>query len=287
MALPVFWYHQQAFGNPFTTGSYELTKFALVHIPSILMKMWHDFLAPKEFLFIAPFIIIGIIHLWTTDKKSSIALFLWFIAIVGFHLPYSGFSLRELLSVFPILALYSGIGVVYLLTSIPMLLNKGVQINKGVQKINPLHVQIICLILIALIFLWRSNYVLTIATHPGFTTYGYLNTEHRQAFEQIEALTPPTALIGASLNGGAVQLYANRTIIRPAYWTVPEWLRFVDLAFNDGYPLYMLMDGSEMGQPFEAIQNDYQLVEVGILPMTYFIAGSGYNQDVVLYQVLR
>jgi hypothetical protein len=70
---------------------------------------------------------------------------------------------------------------------------------------------------------------------------------HRAAFDRLAELTPPQAVIGASLNAGAVMMYTGRDAIRPYdSWTEDEWAVFLEAMADLGRPVYLLDDGSLM-----------------------------------------
>ena len=94
--------------------------------------------------------------------------------------------------------------------------------------------------------------------------------------------------MAASLNGGAVTLYASRDVVRPAYWSEDEWLDFVAHALDDGRGVYLLLDGVEMQEPLESARSHYQLNPVFSLPMPFFYpGGDSENRDVPLYEVVE
>ncbi len=44
---------------------------------------------------------------------------------------------------------------------------------------------------------------------PGWASFGYMRAEQRAAFDRLAELTPPEAIIGASLNAGAIMMYTG------------------------------------------------------------------------------
>jgi hypothetical protein len=84
---------------------------------------------------------------------------------------------------------------------------------------------------------------------PGWASFGYMRAEHRAAFDRLAELTPPEAIIGASLNAGAVMLYTGRDAIRPYdSWTRQEWHIFQEAMSADQRPVYLLDDGGLMAE---------------------------------------
>ena len=80
-----------------------------------------------------------------------------------------------------------------------------------------------------------------------------MRAEHKTAFDKLAALTPPKAVIGASLNAGAVTMYTGRDAIRPYdSWTAAEWETFLAAMAEQGRPIYLLDDGGLMADFIEA-----------------------------------
>jgi len=187
--------------------------------------------------------------------------------------------MRDLLSVLPVLAIWTGVGVAHVLSQVELIGRPGWR--KGVQ------VAVLGLVIAAL---WgRSQVVLWLPVHAkDFNTFGYLRAEQRAAFDTLADFTSPRGIVTASLNAGAVTLYAGRDIARPAYWSEDEWLNFVARALDDGLGVYLLLDGVEMQEPFAAVRSHYQLKLVSSLPLPfYYPGGNSENQDVPLYEVLK
>ena len=279
IAFPVLWYHKLAFGGPFRVGgTAELALFGWEHIPHTLIATLRSTLIPKEFLYLAPFTIWGAIQLWRHARIAAIALLAWLVIIVAFHLPYPALRLRDLLSVLPVLAIWTGVGVAHVLSQLQHIRHPAWR--KGTQ------ILVLGLIIAAL---WaRSQVVLWLPLHAkDFHTFGYLRAGHRAAFDTLAELTPPDGIVAASLNAGAITLYADRGIARPAYWSEDEWLDFVTHALDDGDGLYLLLDGAEMQDPLEAVRSHYHLNLVSSLPIPFFNPGGNTeNRNVLLYEIV-
>jgi hypothetical protein len=280
VASPILGYHQAAFGGPFRVGgTAELALFGWEHIPRTLMATLRDFLIPKEFLYLAPFALWGAIQVWRGARYAAIALLTWLAVIVVFHLPYPALRLRDLLSVLPVLAIWTGVGMADVLSQ--------------VQRIRPSvwrkGAQVLALGLMIAALWARSQVVLWLPVHArDFQSFGYLRAEQRAAFDTLAALVPAEGIVAASLNGGAIILYTGRDIVRPAYWSADDWLDFVAQALNEKRRVYLLVDGVEMGEPLEMVQSHYQVNLIGSLPVPYFYpGGNSENRDVPLYEVVK
>ncbi len=284
IAFPVLGYHQVAFGGPLRVGgTAELELFGWEHVPRTLVATLRSLLIPKEFLFLAPLTLWGAIQLWRRARMAAIALLAWLVVIVALHLPYPALRLRDLLSVLPVLAIWTGVGVAHVLSRVQRISRPawGKSVHAGVR--------VIVLGLVIAAFWGRSQVVLWLPVHAkDFHTFGYLRAEQRAAFDTLAGLTPAEGIVAASLNGGAVTLYANRDIVRPAYWSSDEWLDFVAHALDDDRGVYLLLDGVEMREPFEAVRSHYQLNPVSSLRIPFFYpGGNSENRDVPLYEVVQ
>ena len=110
-ALPVLWYHQVAFGSPFTVGSAELPLLGADNVRQTLPAVLRELLDLREFLLLLPFLIWGALAGWRDFRRVSLVLLTWLLVIGLFHLSYSALRARDLLSVFPVLALWAGMGI--------------------------------------------------------------------------------------------------------------------------------------------------------------------------------
>ncbi len=287
IAFPVLGYHQVAFGGPFRVGgTAELALFGWEHVPRTLIATVRSLLIPKEFLYLAPFTIWGAIQVWRRARIAAIALLAWLVVIAAFHLPYPALRLRDLLSVLPVLAIWTGVGVADVLSRVLRVQRISRPAwRKGVHA----GVRVVVLGLVIAALWGRSQVVLWLPVHAkDFHTFGYLRAEQRAAFDTLAGLTSTDGIVAASLNGGAVTLYADRDIVRPGNWSEDEWLDFVAHALDDGRGVYLLLDGVEMQEPLEAVRSRYQSNLVSSLPMPFFYpGGSSEYRDVPLYEVVK
>jgi hypothetical protein len=138
--------------------------------------------------------------------------------------------------------------------------------------------------------LWvRTATTWQLAASTDFYTFGYLFPDQRAAFDTMAGLTAQNGIIAASLNSGPIGLYANRTAVRPGYWTQEEWLSFVAHVMADGRTVYILRDSAELDRPLQALQSQYRVTQIAWLPVPYFPQGDGpsINQAVALYVLAR
>jgi hypothetical protein len=279
LAIPVLRYNWIAFGGPLRVGSAELGLLGVEHIPRTMLDMMKSLLNSKEFLYLLPFLGWGAIQLWRSARRRAATLLVWLLAIGLFHLSYEAVRLRDLLSVFPVLVIWIGIGVADALARVQRIGRTAWR--KGAQAL---------FLGVVIALLWtRTRVTLGLPIHaPDFHTFGFLRPEQRAAFDALADLTPNDAIVATSLNSGPVYLYAERDAVRPAYWSQDEWLGLVAQAMKDGRTFYLLMDGVEMDAAYQSLQPDYRLLQVSSLPLPYFYPdGNSENLRVTLYEVRR
>lgn len=293
VALPDLWYHQVAFGSPFRTGSEELERFALANVVPVTLRVGAEALAAREFLFFAPFIALGLWALWREDRRLLVILLIGPLAVLLFHLPYGYLRLRDLLSLFPMATILAGAGLVEVIEVLsqgngrrPTGNGRGPSAPRS-TSIAGLAPSRTALFLIA-VALPVARLALAWPATQDFYTFGTLLPPQRAALGRLATLTPPQAVIGCSLNAGAVELYARRAAFRPAAWTPEELRRFVQAMRAAGHPVYLLDDGIELQAPRQVLAETYDLTPLAALPLPYFFSGGGSeNRDVILYEVME
>jgi hypothetical protein len=232
-----------------------------------------------------PFLLWGLVRLGHGVARELTALALWLGVLIAFHLPYPALRARDLLSVFPVLAICIGAGAGDLTARS---FTSGVLAARRPSGLKFLRRALIVGAVLVL-FGARVRQTLQWPLHPKqFNTFGYLTARQRAAFDEIQRLTPPEAVLAASLNSGAVNLYSQRETVRPGDWTSGEWRRFVELVLENGQAVFVLVDGAEMQAPKQALEPAYALRPVAELPLPYFYPdGRSENRSVELYQVTR
>ena len=272
-----FAYQAAAFGRPLATGSAEMVHFSLAAMPGVAITVGGEMFAPGEWGWALPFIVAGGVSLCRRQSRAAWALALGFVPPLAFHLLYAFLRLRDLLWLFPVWALLAGLG--------------GVEVWAWLrQRRAPMRALGFGLALALLAWRWT----LTLPLSQGFFTFGSLTAEQRQTLGQLADRTPPEAVIAASLNSGAVELYAHRATVRPGTllqpgmaWTSQEWLSFVEAMRTEKRPLYLLADSVEMEAPLNAAQARYPVTEIApplYLPY-YYVGGGSDNQLVRLFRI--
>ena len=273
-ALPTLAYHAVAFGSAFQTGSDELKHFSLALLPQTVLRVGGELLWYREFGLLVPFILIGLIGLWRSQRRMSLILLSYVLPVLIFHMLYSYLRQRDLLSIFPIFYLWAAIGFVTLIQ----------KITSGKLRLAGATVLIV---LVCLLLLQRSIETIMLPITRGFGAFGYLVREQRQSFDTLATLTPENAVIACSLNSGAVDLHAHRLSFRPAGYTPEQLTKLVRALHSEGRPVFLLDDGKELAESIQTLRDQFTLTEVGQLDVPYYFPNSGgsENRRVPLYKI--
>ena len=266
-AAPDLLYHRWAMGAWLRPESLELRHFSWAFVAPMAMRMVRELLTAREFLIVSPWVVVGAWWQWRRQRTGFGLLSTWVLAIVAVHLPYEALRLRDLLSVYPVLCFWAGCGV--------LVLWRAVQENRACSRF-PLFLRGLVYGYLALaLLLLRAKPTLELFCASDFNTFGRLNPSQRQAFVQIAQNTESSAWIGASLNGGALELHSSRQAFRPAVWSEQELFLFLDDALAQDRQLYLLDDGLEMAAPLVAARQRYDLRWVGWYDIPFYHPGGG------------
>jgi hypothetical protein len=266
--LPVFVYHTFAFGSPFQTGSEELSNFSISRMPETLMRFASEMNSTREFGYLwLPMLLGAVVLAWRKPQQFG-AVALYVLPLLVFHLFYDYLRPRDLLSIFPIGAILAALGFATLYS-----------LKWDVTKL--IAIVLACILLYA-----RSSQTLSLPVTRAFNAFGYLVAEQRMSFDNIRAITPENAVIGGSLNSGAIDLHAKRLAFRPATWSASELISFVRALQGEKRPVFLLNDGDEVKVSLATLQANFRLTEIGRFDMPYYFFGGGSeNRKVILYRV--
>jgi hypothetical protein len=270
-ALPTFWYHWTWFGSPLATGSEELIHFSLRNTPSTAWRALIEWLSPREFGLLAPCILLGAVALWRSDRRTLLALALYFAPVFALHVVYNYLRLRDMLSLFPVLALLASNGMLALWQ---------------LAQQRSVLLRITCVFALSFVFVLRGLETLALPVTRGFSAFGHLLAEERAEFGRLATLTEANAVIGTSLNSGAIDLHAGRLSFRPEAWSDDSLLRFVARMRETGRPVYLLSDGDVMHDAESALRGRYTLREIARLSGPYYLRVSGAERRLLpLYRI--
>ncbi|MCX7840575.1 MAG: hypothetical protein N2559_14145, partial [Anaerolineae bacterium] len=254
VALPDLWYHHIIFGHYLIPESRELDLFSIASLAKTLGAFITDLLAAREFGWLVPFIVYGAYRLARDQRIAFIALAVWVLVLFGFHWLYPALRLRDLLPQFPPLVIVSAWGIVAFVTR----LWRDVTSWRAWLAATGLIVTFFVL----LIRVWN---VIPIPFGEPQRSFGYLTFEQRAAFEHLAALTPPRAVIGSTLNSGAIELYARRETFLPTLWSAREQDIFFEAMFREGRAIYFLDDSAAMTTLRHQLAERYTLRQISAL----------------------
>lgn len=275
IALPDLWYHQTYLGNWLHPESEELALFALDAIPATLGAIGQSALTGAEFGWLPPFIVLGIVFYTRHEKITGTALLLWLGAALAIHLPYAALRLRDLIPEFPIPAFYAIYGVVTTIVKLWKQQRAWATLTAGLVIFLGLE--------LGLVRVWNTLPRAAQAARPNF---GTMTANQRSSFEVLSQTLPPDALVGASLNSGAIDLYSKREAFRPADWSSDELRKFVATAQEKGYDIYLLQDNATMTGVLDDLRQRYRLERISTLDVPLF--GDQTDPDAgALWKILR
>ncbi len=273
IALPDLYYHQTSFGNWLTPESLELNLFSPSAISHTLSAFLDRFFAAYEFGWLAPFLLYGVYRLARDNRFAFLVFGFWISLLFGFHILYPALRLRDLLPEFPPVIIVTAYGIVALIQT----LGRG---ERAWQKLAATFAIFLALCLPTL-RVWNT---LRLPFQSPRALFGYLTALQRASFDELSRLTPPRAVIGSTLNSGAIDLYARRESFRPVDFSATERATFIRALYREGRAVYVLNDGAGMSRVLEELSKDFTLRRVAVLDVPLFGAaeeGAGVLWEIV------
>ena len=282
MAIPDTLYRWRVFGGIFATETTELPSMALRHIGPVSIQTVREALAAGEWGYLFPFAIVGCVALARAHRRSFAVLAAAFGAVLLVHLTYRFLRLRDLISLFPLVNLAVSYGAVSLARS-----TRAYTIgHQQIGRLGPAVVSSICVAAAILALALARWTVIDDPIRPGWASFGYMRPDQRAAFDRLAELTPSRAVIGASLNAGAVTMLSDRDSVRPyESWSDSDWASFVDLIWSTSRPIYLLDDGNLMADFIVKLRGTFQLVPVEPLAIPLF--GARDREAGWLYELVK
>jgi hypothetical protein len=281
-------YHQVAFGNPLSTGSEELANFSLALAPATTWRTLGELNWYREFGLVTPFLLIGVIAMWKEHRPATLVLLALIIVLFGFHVVYAYLRLRDILFLFPVFYLFAAYGIARSFTWLmDSAQNDPTQIQNPKSKIGNRLVTIAFLFTVSFMLVLRTMETLALPVTRGFGAFGYLVREQRESFDRLAEMTPANAVVGTSLNSGAIDLHSNRDTYRPATWTPDELTQFIDLLHREGRPVFLVNDSDELRDSLATVRARYTMREAGRIDVPYYnaIGGGSSNRSVEVFEI--
>ncbi|NLT74149.1 MAG: hypothetical protein GXX94_08175 [Chloroflexi bacterium] len=262
-AIPDLWYHAVAFGSPWISESSEWFLLSPANIQTTLAALWRgDLFRRNEFGYLWPLIALGLVASLRTrhERRATVILLTGGAAMLLFHLCYAALRLRDLIPLFPLLAMWAICGALALVRNTPH--------TPG----NALH-RVVAIGLILTLLMARTAETLALPLRARLETYGYLDALERESYIRLGERLPPEAVVAAGPSAGAVQRYAGRDIIRPAVWSPDDFDRLYDALQEHQRPLYLLEDGEEMSLWLESLEREYAIKTAESWPLPRYGKG--------------
>jgi hypothetical protein len=271
--LPTFAYHATWFGGPFTTGSDELANFSLVRAPRTAYEALAALLDRREFGLIGPLLLAGGAALVRGGRKHVLAVVIAYAgAVLGFHMFYDYLRIRDVLSIFPVLAALAGIGIVAAWRW---------------AATRSAATRACVLVTLSAVLTLRAMETLALPVTRGFGVFGHVQREQRNALRSIGEATAPNAVIGGALNSGAIDLHARRRSFRPGAWSPNDFARFIEALHATNTPVYLLLDGDELASVEQTAYQRFTVDVMGSYALPYYEAtgGGSTSRDVRLLRL--
>jgi hypothetical protein len=275
LAIPDLLYHQFVFGHFLRLESTELELFSLSHVPATARLLWQRMMAGNEFGYLSPLIAYGAYRMYAVKRGQFFVLLAAMLGVLAVHLPYEALRLRDVLSLFPVLLAWAGYGVGDLWRRIP--------VGRGYVTARSHALGVSVLLALLLLPLLRTWPILSRPWGDYRASFGYVTEEERRGFDALAAATVEPCVVGSSLNGGPVDLYAGRQAFRPAFWTTQELDIFLEEMFRQGTNVYLLDDGEALQGTLEHVKAHYRVTARAQLTVPLF--GDPQHISSELYQI--
>lgn len=263
VALPDLWYHHAYLGNWLEPESQEIALFAFNAILPSLAAIGQGAFAAAEFGWLVLFALSGVVLYARRARAENYALLLWFAAALLLQLPYAALRLRDLIPQFPILAFYSTFGIVALAGMLGA--RNGIWASAGAALV------IFLALVLCLARVWNTLPRVFLPAPPRF---GAMTQAQRASFDAIARLTPANAVIGASLNSGALDLYARRSAFRPADWCSAVRCDALDdflaITQGEGRTVYILEDNAALSAVLDRLRKTHRVALAAELDVPLF-----------------
>ncbi len=274
VALPDLGYHRALFGSPLIPESPEGYLLSVANLRATVGPMLAEVLRRSEFGYLLPLTVYGLARSVrrADDRVVAFTMLAGLIGVVGFNLAYVAVRLRDLIGIYPWLALWTARGAVDLCR---------VALASRNRATVGLAVGAVVLAVAA-----RTATISGLPGYPVWWTFGLVTAEQRTEFVRLGEALPADALVLTGLNSGAVERYAARSTLRPSRWTDDELRRFLAWAAEDGRPVYLLDDGEEAAAAMGRLGGLASLRRLGVFALqAHGIGGWPIEGGATLYRV--
>jgi hypothetical protein len=262
VAIPDLLYHRFVFGHFLVPESTEVHLFSLRNVSGTATLMWRRLLSGNEFGYLIPLVVYGAYRMYVDRRGQLLVLLTGVLGILLVHLPYAALRLRDLLSLFPLVLAWAGYAVARLW--------KRVTSHEDRLSYRQYSLRVFVLLCLLLLPVLRAWPILPRPRGSYRASFGYLSADERRAFDLLVEHTVEPCVVGSSLNGGPVDLYAGREAFRPAFWSGEELDVFLGQMFEEGTRVYILDDGEDLRPTLEHARAYYDVVSLVRLGVPLF-----------------
>jgi len=270
--LADLWYHGRLSGNLWQPESPESFLFSLANVGHSAAVVLADALRRNEWGLLWPLLLLGAWSLARRAPRISAVLALTVLGQLLIHLPYGALRLRDLLTIFPLLALWTAWGIVAVI---------GFVRQWAGRSLAGQLVAVAAMAALIFVLAARTYPVLISPWRPLHASFGYVTAAQRAAFAQIAALTEPSAVIGATLNSGALDLLSDRRSLHPADWTAEEWAVVIEALQAQGRTVYLLDDNQTLAPVLAATNRKFGLTPVAVLDVPVYGDPAGVSRTLL------
>ena len=273
--MPDVWYRTVVFGSPWASESQEWFLISWRNIwPTFLTVLRDGWSRRNEFGYLLPLILWGFWAQAADSREHGWASMLGvsFAGLLLFQLCYCALRFRDLIALFPWAGLWAGRGIV-------------AAWERARRSTRQTSRRILVLGMVLMALASRTSRTLGMPWLSRAWTFGHVSVAERAGYAQLAHNVHKNAIVGTSLNSGAVERYTGCQTVRPASWTEDEFARFVSALRDEGRALYLLDDGEEM-ELFLARVKSLRLTHAGefVLP-TFGLGGQDFGRRAALYEV--
>lgn len=264
---PDMLYRANVLGSAFAVESPESARMVWLEAPRQLLQMLGALFSVSGF---GPLVILVPLGWWTLarDKQRFVALVLaaWVFSFMLLHAPLklTGVfenNLRYLIPAYPAFALSAGVAVIWICE------RAWHALRATRTRFRKQSLVVYAFSLFGIVALAVALRAIISPERFAARSYGWMSAEARDDMERLNEQLPQDAVIGTSDQmAGAVLLYAQRDIFRPANFLEPlrESPQFLDAMRRDGRAVYLLGDWHCAGDASERLPmwlGRYQLKE--------------------------
>lgn len=194
-----------------------------------------------------------------------------FAGALAFQLCYRALRWRDLSSLLPWLAIWTGAGMEELLQRLPK------------QRWRAFASALVLLLLSG-----RVGWVLSLPARDEVGVFGHLAQTEVAAYQRLGDRLPDDAVVATGLGSGAVERYAGHQTIRPASWDEQEFGLVLSALEAIGREVWLLDESDETRAVLERLPGGWEAEPGQIWDLPSFgTGGEPSDREVRLWRLIR